>query len=64
MVVLGPLSFPLEVPVLDAGVRFYTDAGLIAALAALPGRRLIEAARQQSAGCCQPEEGSLHDEKV
>ncbi len=30
MAVLGPLSFTLEVPDLDAGVRFYTDAGLIA----------------------------------
>lgn len=30
MAVLGPLSFTLEVPDLDAGVAFYTDAGLLA----------------------------------
>ena len=30
MAVLGPLSFTLEVPDLDAGVKFYTDAGLVA----------------------------------
>ena len=30
MAVLGALSFTLEVPDLDAGVRFYTDAGLVA----------------------------------
>lgn len=32
MSVLGMLSFTLEVPDLDEGVRFYTDAGLIAAV--------------------------------
>jgi catechol 2,3-dioxygenase-like lactoylglutathione lyase family enzyme len=31
MPVLGPLSFTLEVPSLDAGIAFYTDAGLNAA---------------------------------
>ncbi|WP_174296770.1 VOC family protein [Sphingomonas bacterium] len=30
MAVLGPLSFTLEVPDLDVGVGFYTDAGLVA----------------------------------
>ena len=30
MAVLGPLSVTLEVPDLDAGVKFYTDAGLLA----------------------------------
>jgi catechol 2,3-dioxygenase-like lactoylglutathione lyase family enzyme len=30
MAVLGVLSFTLEVPDLDTGVRFYTDAGLVA----------------------------------
>ena len=30
MPVLGALSYTLEVPDLDAGVRFYTDAGLVA----------------------------------
>lgn len=30
MAVLGPLSFTLEVADLDPGVRFYTDAGLVA----------------------------------
>jgi catechol 2,3-dioxygenase-like lactoylglutathione lyase family enzyme len=30
MPVLGPLSFTLEIPSLDEGVAFYTDAGLIA----------------------------------
>lgn len=30
MAVLGALSLTLEVPELDAGIRFYTDAGLIA----------------------------------
>jgi catechol 2,3-dioxygenase-like lactoylglutathione lyase family enzyme/predicted enzyme related to lactoylglutathione lyase len=30
MAVLGPLSFTLEVPDLDPGVTFYTDAGLVA----------------------------------
>ncbi|MDB5583099.1 MAG: metapyrocatechase [Bradyrhizobium sp.] len=30
MAVLGVLSFTLEVPDLDQGVRFYTDAGLVA----------------------------------
>lgn len=30
MAVLGILSFTLEVPDLDEGVRFYTDAGLVA----------------------------------
>ena len=30
MAVLGALSFTLEVPDVDAGVRFYTDAGLVA----------------------------------
>ena len=30
MPVLGPLSFTLEVPSLDEGVRFYSDAGLLA----------------------------------
>ena len=30
MAVLGALSFTLEVPDLEAGVRFYTDAGLVA----------------------------------
>ncbi len=29
MAVLGPLSVTLEVPDLDAGIRFYTDAGLV-----------------------------------
>ncbi|WP_375399114.1 VOC family protein, partial [uncultured Sphingomonas sp.] len=33
MPVLGPLSFTLEVPSLDEGVRFYTDAGLVADVA-------------------------------
>lgn len=33
MPVLGPLSFTLEVPSLDAGVQFYTDAGLVADVA-------------------------------
>jgi catechol 2,3-dioxygenase len=33
MPVLGPLSFTLEVPSLDAGVKFYTDAGLVADVA-------------------------------
>src|SRR3546814_2455148 len=28
MPVLGPLSYTLEVPSLDDGIRFYTDAGL------------------------------------
>ena len=32
MPVLGPLSFTLEVPSLDEGVKFYTDAGLVADL--------------------------------
>ncbi len=32
MPVLGPLSYTLEVPSLDEGVRFYTDAGLEAAV--------------------------------
>lgn len=32
MPVLGPLSFTLEVPSLDDGVKFYTDAGLVAAI--------------------------------
>ncbi len=32
MPVLGPLSFTLEVPSLDDGVKFYTDAGLVAAV--------------------------------
>ncbi len=32
MAVLGILSFTLEVPDLDVGVRFYTDAGLVAAV--------------------------------
>jgi catechol 2,3-dioxygenase-like lactoylglutathione lyase family enzyme len=30
MAVLGALSFTLEVPDLDPGIRFYTDAGLVA----------------------------------
>ena len=30
MAVLGPLSFTLEVPDIEPGVRFYTDAGLVA----------------------------------
>ena len=30
MAVLGALSFTLEVPDIEPGVRFYTDAGLIA----------------------------------
>lgn len=30
MAVLGALSFALEVPEIDPGVRFYTDAGLVA----------------------------------
>lgn len=30
MPVLGPLSFALEVPSLDEGIEFYTDAGLVA----------------------------------
>lgn len=33
MAVLGMLSFTLEVPDLDEGVRFYTDAGLTASVA-------------------------------
>ena len=33
MSVLGPLSFTLEVPSLDEGVTFYTDAGLVADVA-------------------------------
>lgn len=32
MAVLGPLSFTLEVPDIEAGVEFYTDAGLVAAV--------------------------------
>ena len=32
MAVLGALSFTLEVPELEPGVRFYTDAGLVAAV--------------------------------
>ena len=30
MAVLGPLSFTLEVPDIEPGVKFYTDAGLVA----------------------------------
>ena len=32
MAVLGPLSVTLEVPSLEEGVKFYTDAGLIASV--------------------------------
>ena len=32
MAVLGALSFTLEVPEIDTGVQFYTDAGLVAAV--------------------------------